>query len=40
MQGVVDPKNKVLSPKVIAERALEFWQGGVEGGAEMNLVEE
>lgn len=40
VQGVVDPKNKVLSPKVIAERAVEFWQKGVEGGAEVNLVEE
>jgi hypothetical protein len=40
VQGVVDSKNKVLSPQVIAERALEFWQKGVEGGAEVNLVEE
>ena len=40
VQGVVDPKNKVLNPEVIAQRAFSFWQGGVGSGPEVNLVEE
>ncbi|KAF2993112.1 hypothetical protein E8E13_001481, partial [Curvularia kusanoi] len=39
VQGVVDPKNAVLSPKNIAAEAFAFWQKGVGGGVEINLVE-
>lgn len=39
VQGVVDPGNKVLSPKSIAGEAVEYWRKGVDGGAEINLVE-
>lgn len=37
VQGVVDPKNKVLSPAGIAKEVLEFWQKGE--GVEINLQE-
>lgn len=35
--GVVDPGNKVLSPKNIAREAYEFWQRGE--GVDVNLIE-
>lgn len=37
VQGVVDLKNKVLSPENIAREVLDFWQRGE--GVEINLVE-
>lgn len=38
VQGVVDPGNKVLSPKNIAREVVEFWKKGE--GVEVNLKEE
>ncbi|KAF2630377.1 NAD(P)-binding protein [Macroventuria anomochaeta] len=37
VEGVVDPKNKVLNPANIAKKVLEFWQKGE--GVEVNLKE-
>ena len=37
VEGVVDPKNKVLSPANIAKEAYELWQKGK--GVEVNLQE-
>ena len=28
VEGSVAPENKVLNPKTIAERTIEFWEGG------------
>lgn len=38
VQGVVDPGNKVLSPKNIAGEVVDFWKRGK--GVEVNLKEE
>lgn len=38
VQGVVDPKNKILSPANIAKEVGEFWKRGE--GVEVNLKEE
>ncbi|KAF2028399.1 NAD(P)-binding protein [Setomelanomma holmii] len=37
--GVVAPENKVLNPTTIAERAVEFWEKGVNGGLDLNIQE-
>jgi hypothetical protein len=38
VEGTVAPKNKVLNPKTIAERTVEFWEGGQ--GMALNIREE
>ncbi|KAH7087602.1 short-chain dehydrogenase/reductase-like protein SDR [Paraphoma chrysanthemicola] len=40
VEGTVTSENKVLNPMNIAERTVEFWEGGVEAGLEVNLREE
>jgi len=39
VEGVVAPENKVLNPKTIAERTVEFWEKGLQGGLDVNIRE-
>ena len=38
IEGSVAPENKVLNPKTIAERTIEFWEG--EKGLAIHVKEE
>ncbi|KAF2128472.1 NAD(P)-binding protein [Dothidotthia symphoricarpi CBS 119687] len=40
VEGQVGVENRVLNPKAIAERAVKFWEGGVEAGIEVKIAEE
>ncbi|KAH7074707.1 short-chain dehydrogenase/reductase-like protein SDR [Paraphoma chrysanthemicola] len=40
VEGTVTAENQVLNPQTIAERTVEFWERGVEGGLDVNLREE
>ena len=37
VEGVVAPENKVLNPKTIAERIVEFWEKGAKDELEVNI---
>lgn len=40
VQGSVAEGNKVLNPGTIGEAVVGFWEGGGEGGLDLNLKEE